>query len=625
MSSTPFPRPRPTAPTIATLRAGDEVRRRLRLHAQGSPDRRAPARRTSPLELRDRTGAIPARVFRDADCSPARFDRGDLVRVAGRVERFRDELQLELRAIARAAEDEADPAAFLPVAYRDLDELDGFLEHLAGEVRDPGFAGAARPACSATAPLRAALRRAPCTRGGHHAYLGGLLEHTVAVGDAGARDLHAAPAAGPEPAAHRGDRARPRQDARVHLRRRDRPHRRGPPARPRRARAAACWTSARADPARRRRRRLALAHCVLTHHGPRRRRAALRLTRGARAAPPQRARRRGQGRARARPRAGLLVHRAPLEAAHADRAEDQRPADEAERDPAVAEMRRVGHRRAQPLRHVGQRVQQRDDLKPAQRVQRGPRVEGRAGEEQRRQHDREDHVDLARLDRRAEDQADRRAGQRAAEHHRDEAQPADVAELDAAGQDDRGQRQDDQRADDPAHRRDDDLLHADQRRRQRRQQAVLDLLGEGELDDQRQRRVLQGRQEERERDDARQQLGAVAATRRADLGQHAAEDEQVEERLQQRLGQEAAELAAEGHPEVALAEREEGADLRGAGRGGRRPRRRGLGLGRGAHRRSLPVMCTNTSSSVPSIRRRSRTRALPASAAVMAAPGVTSP
>jgi 3'-5' exoribonuclease len=29
--------------------------------------------------------------------------------------------------------------------------------------------------------FRAELRRAPCTRGGHHAYLGGLLEHTVAV------------------------------------------------------------------------------------------------------------------------------------------------------------------------------------------------------------------------------------------------------------------------------------------------------------------------------------------------------------------------------------------------------------------------------------------------------------
>jgi 3'-5' exoribonuclease len=31
------------------------------------------------------------------------------------------------------------------------------------------------------ATLRAALRSSPCTRAGHHAYLGGLLEHTVAV------------------------------------------------------------------------------------------------------------------------------------------------------------------------------------------------------------------------------------------------------------------------------------------------------------------------------------------------------------------------------------------------------------------------------------------------------------
>jgi 3'-5' exoribonuclease len=130
------------------------------------------------LELRDRTGAIAARVFRDADLHAGRFDRGDLVRVTGRVERFRDELQLEVRAIARA--DDADPAAFLPVAYRDLDELDGFLEHLAGEVRDPAFAALLANVLG-DAALRSALRRSPCTRNGHHAYLGGLLEHTVAV------------------------------------------------------------------------------------------------------------------------------------------------------------------------------------------------------------------------------------------------------------------------------------------------------------------------------------------------------------------------------------------------------------------------------------------------------------
>jgi 3'-5' exoribonuclease len=170
----------PETPTIATLRAGDEVEgvfactRKERLMSRAGTPYLA-------LELRDRTGAIPARVFRDADVAAARFDRGDLVTVGGRVERFRETLQLDLRAIARVAPGEADPAAFLPVAYRDLDELDGFLEHLAGEVHDPGYAQLLSLLLG-DAELRAAWRRAPCTRGGHHAYLGGLLEHTVAVG-----------------------------------------------------------------------------------------------------------------------------------------------------------------------------------------------------------------------------------------------------------------------------------------------------------------------------------------------------------------------------------------------------------------------------------------------------------
>jgi 3'-5' exoribonuclease len=159
------------------MRPGDEISAVLACTRKD----RLTARTGTPylsLELRDRTGAIPARVFRDADLQAGRFERGDLVRVAGRVERFRDELQLEVRAIARA--DDADPAAFLPVAYRDLDELDGFLEHLAGEVRDAPFAALLADLLN-DAALRAALRRSPCTRAGHHAYLGGLLEHTVAV------------------------------------------------------------------------------------------------------------------------------------------------------------------------------------------------------------------------------------------------------------------------------------------------------------------------------------------------------------------------------------------------------------------------------------------------------------
>ncbi len=133
------------------------------------------------LELRDQTGVIQARAFRGADALAGGFERGDLVRASGRVERFRDELVIEILHIERVAAGESiDPGAFLPRAYRDLDELDGFLEHLAGEVHDRQYRDFLDRLLG-DADLRAEWRRAPCSRAGHHAYLGGLLEHTVAV------------------------------------------------------------------------------------------------------------------------------------------------------------------------------------------------------------------------------------------------------------------------------------------------------------------------------------------------------------------------------------------------------------------------------------------------------------
>jgi 3'-5' exoribonuclease len=175
--SSPVPSPEHVR-TVATLRDDDEVdavfactRKERQITRGGSP--------YLTLELRDSSGSIRARAFRDADVLAGRFERGELVRVRGRVQRFRDELQIELRAIERAGGD-ADPARFLPTAYRDRDELEGFLEHLAREVYDPALK-ALLERMLGDAHLREQIRIAPCTQSGHHAYLGGLLEHTVAV------------------------------------------------------------------------------------------------------------------------------------------------------------------------------------------------------------------------------------------------------------------------------------------------------------------------------------------------------------------------------------------------------------------------------------------------------------
>ncbi len=175
-------------PALATLRDGEEVdgvfactRKERQISRAGTP--------YLTVELRDGSGSMLARVFRDADLLAGRFERGQLVHVQGRVTRFREQLQIELHAIA-AADTHADPAAFLPTSRRDLDELDGFLEHLARELYEPGLRTLLERVLGDRA-LRAEIGRAPCSlpagsptrasAAGHHAYLGGLLEHTVAV------------------------------------------------------------------------------------------------------------------------------------------------------------------------------------------------------------------------------------------------------------------------------------------------------------------------------------------------------------------------------------------------------------------------------------------------------------
>lgn len=175
------------AQTIATLRAGDAVeavfacvRKERQMARSGTP--------YLTVELRDRSGSLTGRIFRDADLLAGRFERGDLVRVHGRAELFREELQLAVEQIARIELSDADAVRFLPVSRRDLDELEGFFEHLAREVYEPGFKVLLERLLS-DRELRAELRRAPCSLPAagagrssvHHAFLGGLLEHTVAV------------------------------------------------------------------------------------------------------------------------------------------------------------------------------------------------------------------------------------------------------------------------------------------------------------------------------------------------------------------------------------------------------------------------------------------------------------
>jgi 3'-5' exoribonuclease len=129
------------------------------------------------LELTDESGRIEARVWNDVELLDGRFAAGEAVRVLGRVESFRDKLQIQVRTLEPAPE--ADPAKLTPAGRRDPDELEGFLDFLVAEIAHETLRESVESLLGASERQR--LRALPATPEGHHSYSGGLLEHTVGV------------------------------------------------------------------------------------------------------------------------------------------------------------------------------------------------------------------------------------------------------------------------------------------------------------------------------------------------------------------------------------------------------------------------------------------------------------
>lgn len=131
------------------------------------------------LKLSDRTGTVDCTVW-DTAMMPAAIGVGDLAAVSARVTEYQGRAQLEATEVAPAAPGSAQARDFLPCTYRDIEELKGFLQFHIESVYDRDYAALLR-AIFGDADLCAAFTAAPAAKVYHHAYLGGLLEHTVAV------------------------------------------------------------------------------------------------------------------------------------------------------------------------------------------------------------------------------------------------------------------------------------------------------------------------------------------------------------------------------------------------------------------------------------------------------------
>jgi len=132
------------------------------------------------LRLMDKSGEVDAKIWDNVDSLDKLFERDDFVQVRGKASVYLNKLQVVVAEIGRMAEDQVDLADFLPESPRDREEMWQELAAVVAAIVNPHLRGLME-AFLADEPLMALYCKAPAAKGMHHVYLGGLLEHSLAL------------------------------------------------------------------------------------------------------------------------------------------------------------------------------------------------------------------------------------------------------------------------------------------------------------------------------------------------------------------------------------------------------------------------------------------------------------
>lgn len=132
------------------------------------------------LELRDQSALLPAKVWNNFDNVVDEIKEGMIVKIAGLLEEFNGSLQIRIDKIRLSNEnDNVASDDFLPRSVRPLNEMIDELNSVIGSITNPFL----------TSLIKIILVkenldkfcRTPAGKAWHHAYLNGLLEHTLEI------------------------------------------------------------------------------------------------------------------------------------------------------------------------------------------------------------------------------------------------------------------------------------------------------------------------------------------------------------------------------------------------------------------------------------------------------------
>ncbi len=131
------------------------------------------------LMLSDKTGTINAKLW-DFNKNEHKFNSGEVVKIKGKVSEYQGQKQLTIERIRKATEkDGIEISNFYKVSERDFDEMKSELKNVINSVKNP-FLNQLLNLIFSGEKLEK-FCNVPAGKAWHHAYLHGLLEHTLEI------------------------------------------------------------------------------------------------------------------------------------------------------------------------------------------------------------------------------------------------------------------------------------------------------------------------------------------------------------------------------------------------------------------------------------------------------------
>ena len=167
-------------PLVTDLNVGDDIAAPFVVKEMSlAPFRNKPGKYLT-LTLGDRSGQITARMWDNAEQVAGALQLGQVAMVAGQVEEYQGEAQVIVRTVRPCQPDEYDPADFVTTGPRSPEEMVEQLQANIAEVDNPHLSTLLQ-AIFGDEELLARFSTAPGGKTLHHAYRGGLIEHTLNV------------------------------------------------------------------------------------------------------------------------------------------------------------------------------------------------------------------------------------------------------------------------------------------------------------------------------------------------------------------------------------------------------------------------------------------------------------